>query len=289
MTFGVEIEFILAVHGEEFAPRGFAWLYAPGTSDTEERKFNLRAYRSLILASRILEHDGLDNVVAYGTHTDVQRWGVVQEVTAAPKGWNEIIKFLPDRVLTSTLDQWSAYGVELVSRVLKAPDHVHTRVLHFDPALAEIKRYMTTLRGNYNTPWGAFVNQSCGLHVHIGLDPKLSDACSLPLDVLQHLSYMLVMFETSISALHPRGRRALADTRFSTGSMLDSNLMGVRKARHICDKVPLPLLEQIQDRIFGEDMTIEELAVLMSQTMKGDTDIGRYRQIQVRQLHKADG
>jgi hypothetical protein len=211
----------------------------------------------------------LDHVVAINNHTDVQRWGIVPEITANTQGWDELIKLLPDRVRRATLEQWNANGVEMVSRVLRAPDHTRTRVLYSDPALEEIRKYLTAVHGAYNTPWGAFVNKTCGLHVHIGLDPKLSDAGVLPLEVLQHLSYMLVQFENSISALHPRGRRALADTRFGTGSMLGSNLLGVRQARHICDKVSPPLLEKIQDRIFSEEMTIEELAILMSETMKG--------------------
>lgn len=289
LTFGVELEFILAVHNEECAASGFSWLYAPPKSTSarsaleetqlrtlgsgrhndesaEERRH--RIYPVLTWTSRILENHGLDHVVAINNHTDVQRWGIVPEITANAQGWDELIKLLPDRVRRATLEQWNASGVEMVSRVLRAPDHTRTRVLHSDPALVEIKNYLTAVHGNHNTPWGAFVNKTCGLHVHVGLDPKLSDAGILPLDVLQHLSYMLVQFETSISALHPRGRRALADTRFGTGSMLGSNLLGVRQARHICDKVPPLLLEKIQDRIFGEDMTIEELAILMSETMK---------------------
>jgi hypothetical protein len=71
---------------------------------------------------------------------------------------------------------------------------------------------------------GQTTNASCGLHVHVGLDPGLSEASLSPLDVLQHLSYMLVQFETSISALHPRRRLALADTIFGTDSMPGSNL-----------------------------------------------------------------
>ena len=56
------------------------------------------------------------------------------------------------------------------------------------------------------TCWGACANTSCGMHVHVGLDPNLSQAGLLPLDVLQYLSYMLVLFEISISELYPRGR-----------------------------------------------------------------------------------
>lgn len=157
----------------------------------------------------------------------------------------------------------------MVSRVLKAPDHNQTRVLHSDPALAERGRYLTAVNGAYNTPWGTSVNKTCGLHMHVGLGPKLSGAGVLPLDVLQHLSYMLVQFETSISTLHSRGRRALADTIHAAGSMLGSNLLGLRQARHVCDKTPMPILEEIQDRLFSEDISIEELAILMSATMKG--------------------
>lgn len=308
LTFGIELEFVLAIHDELYAPPEFAWLYAPlkspsGTVVLEKRQSRALGSRGnkrkqldlineiveekqhpihpeLAWTSRILESHGLDHDVASETHTDVRRWGVVPDITVNAAGWDELLKYLPDRVRRSTLKQWDAQGVEMVSRVLKAPNQTQKRVLQFDPALKEIGRYLTALRGSHNTPWGVYVNSSCGLHVHVGLEPNLSDAGILPLDVLQHLNYMLVQFETSISGLHPRGRRALADTMLGTGRMLGSNLMGLRQARHVCDKAPLPLLDQIQDRIFGEDMTVEGLAKLMSETMRGVptlTGSGAYR------------
>jgi hypothetical protein len=290
LTFGVELEFILAVQHEEFAAPAFSWLYAPpevssGQSELEKTQLRTlarkdsarlsraerqhRVYPQLTWASRILKKHGLDHVVATGKLTDVQRWGIVPECTANAEGWTELISKLPDRVRTATLEQWDAKGVELVSRVLVTPDHNQTRYMHSDPALEEIGSYLKAVHGTHNTPWGAFVNKTCGLHMHVGLDPRQSNAGMLPFDLLQHLSYMLLQFEISISALHPRGRRALADTRFATGSMLGSNTLGIRQARHVCDKIPMPLLEQIQDRIFSEDMSIEELAILMSQSMRG--------------------
>jgi hypothetical protein len=165
--------------------------------------------------------------------------------------------------------QWNTRGIELVSRVLPAPDPAQTRVLHCDPALVEVRNYLTALKGNSSKPYGEYTNPVCGLQLHVGLDPKQSNAGILPLDLLQHLSYILAQFETSISALHPRNRRSLVDTAMSTGTMLASNLMGLRRARHICDKILVVLLDEIQDRIFAKGMTIEKLAKLMSETMRG--------------------
>jgi hypothetical protein len=111
--------------------------------------------------------------------------------------------------------QWNTRGVELVSRVLPAPDPAQTRVLRSDPSLVEVRNYLTALKGNSSKPYGAYANAVCGLHVHVGLDPKHSNVGIFPLDVLQHLGYILAQFETSISALHPRNERSSADTAMS--------------------------------------------------------------------------
>jgi hypothetical protein len=277
LTIGVELEFILCARREEYTSPEFAWLqvHAPVESSEDEwsgkwsgtdRTFRLNP--GLMWASRILQFRGLDHVVEADKHTEVQKWGLVPELTATIAGWDELPKHLPDRIHEDRVGEWDANGVELVSRILPAPDHTQSRVLDSDPTLDEIREYVEAFLGTPQTPWGAYANATCGLHVHVGLDPNLSQAGLLPLNVLQHLSYMLVQFETSISLLHPRGRRALADTMLTTGSMLGSNLMGLRQAEHVCKKVPLPPLESIQDRIFGADMTIAKLALLMSESAR---------------------
>ena len=273
LTIGVELELILCTARKEYTSPEFAWLHAPGESPEDENEWSSmeRTFRytpQLMWASRILKCRGLDHVVEGNKHTEVQKWGLVPEISAKIDGWEEVSKHLPDRVYENTLAQWDAAGVELVSRILQAPNYTDSQVLHSDPALVEIRKYVEALLGTSQTPWGAYTNASCGLHVHVGLDPNLSQAGLLPLAVLQHLSYMLLQFETSISALHPRGRRALADTMYTTGCMLGSNSMGLRQSRHVCDKVPLPLLKSIRDRIFSEDMTIDKLASLMSETAR---------------------
>ena len=271
LTIGVELEFILCARRGEYTSPEFAWLHADVESSEDEWSGKDRTFRlnpGLMWASRILKFRDLDHVVEGSKHTELQKWGLVPEISAKVAGWDELLKHLPDRVYEDTLGQWDAAGVELVSRILQAPDHTDSQVLQSDLALDEIRKYVDAILGTSQTPWGAYTNASCGLHVHVGLDPNLSQAGLLPLDVLQHLSYMLVHFETSISALHPRGRRALADTVHTAGSMLGSNLMGLRQSRHVCDKVPLPSMENTQDRIFAENMTIGRLAQIMSDSSR---------------------
>lgn len=103
LTFGVELEFVLAIQDEEFAAPGYSWLYDPiqgnpeqsaleeaqwrtlgsrGNNNMTAAQRQHRIYRPLTWASRILDHHGMDHVVETGKLTDVQRWGIVPESTA---------------------------------------------------------------------------------------------------------------------------------------------------------------------------------------------------------------
>ena len=122
-------------------------------------------------------------------------------------------------------EDWDSHGVELVSPPL-APSV---------EAFAELRRYLSVLnhfppRPNVPVPgqrspiqdkpatsstglYRAMASKGCGLHVHVGLPPSTTDASGddLPptfeLGHMQHLAYILVMYEPYISSLHPFRRR----------------------------------------------------------------------------------
>jgi hypothetical protein len=57
-------------------------------------------------------------------------------------------------------------------------------------------------------------------------------AARSPFSVLQHLCYILLQYETTISQLFPPLRRGQDHKR---SDWINSNLMGIRKTRHVCE------------------------------------------------------
>ncbi len=161
---------------------------------------------------------------------------------------------------------WIQGRHELVSRVLTAPDKLTFGTFKCSRAMKEIESYLQAIHGTSTDPWGAFVNKSCGFHVHVGRTYPDSDAM-LPLPVLQHLAYLLVQFEELITALHDQDRRSRGngDSRF-----VASNLMGIRRSEHWCRRIDELDLAMAQKKIFSKNMTAHILAKMM------DTDITPY-------------
>ncbi|MCJ1279157.1 hypothetical protein MMC21_006981 [Puttea exsequens] len=98
---------------------------------------------------------------------------------------------------------WDCHGIELVSRVLP-----------LTPAsFAEMATHLTALNPPFSSAThAAFTNEHCGFHVHIGLPvpadlPAGAPPPTFDLPTLQHLAYILVMYERAIGELHPRERR----------------------------------------------------------------------------------
>jgi hypothetical protein len=155
-------------------------------------------------------------------------------------------------------------GHELISRVLKAPTqlgsfHQFTRA----PSMHEIACYLRAIRGGPDDRWGAFVNESCGFHVHVARVPDAANEdAQIPLPVLQHLAYILVQYEDLISSLHPPSRRGLALNKTYVMPYVGSNLMGLRRSAHTCHRQQVDL-EKARKKIFAHNMTIRRLGLVM--------------------------
>jgi len=101
------------------------------------------------------------------------------------------------------LDDWDTHGIELVTRVLPyAPSS-------FD----EIEAHLTALKGTPAGSHTAFPTPHCGMHVHIGLPPcpspiaTVSTTPTFKLSTIQHFSYILLLYQPTLSALFPSTRR----------------------------------------------------------------------------------
>ena len=111
------------------------------------------------------------------------------------------------------INDWDSHGLELV-----------TRILPFEPSsFEEIDRFLTALRSTQQEGQPlAMITKACAMHVHIGLPPpedppegpegevedrdlELQEKFNLP--TLQHLAYIVVMYEISMRPLFPQWRR----------------------------------------------------------------------------------
>ncbi len=97
-------------------------------------------------------------------------------------------------------DSWDSHGVELVSRVLRPTA----------ASFAEIEDHLKHLKGTESSLHDAFPTSLCGLHVHVGFSAPSPGQCptTFGLPTLQHLAYILAMYEPEISKMHPAHRRA---------------------------------------------------------------------------------
>ncbi|MCJ1262696.1 hypothetical protein MMC22_002566 [Lobaria immixta] len=133
-----------------------------------------------------------------GKRMDFTKWHLSEDASLLGVDKATMRAKLGERV--EAVEQWDSHGVELVSRILP-----------LTPAsFAEITHHLTILRGTATSLHGAFPTSFCGMHVHVGL-PVPSTGGPLPtfsLPTLQHLAYILVMYEREISTLHAPSRRA---------------------------------------------------------------------------------
>ncbi len=188
------------------------------------------------------------------------------------------------------LEEWDTHGIELVSRVLP-----------FKPSsFDEINTHLQSLIGTKEDNHMAFTTEHCGFHVHIGLPtpPELDLGTPPPtftLPTLQHLAYLLVIYEKAISTLHPPHRRegspaSLVDLQTNHDNFIeeptytlsdwdDADIPTTPTSSYPASPLsPLPLTDEepppisfakARAKIFARDMTIPQLAALMGGKTKG--------------------
>ncbi|MCJ1315412.1 mucin 5B, oligomeric mucus gel-forming [Xylographa vitiligo] len=95
------------------------------------------------------------------------------------------------------VNDWDTYGVELVSSVLRPlPEDFET-----------ITRFCNLLKGEPCHDHGATINDTCGFHIHLKPDGDNND---FDLNTVQHLAYIIAIYEREIDTLHPFHRRTYA-------------------------------------------------------------------------------
>ena len=187
--------------------------YNPNGEDKERRPqfeshlkdYEVRGYAGEILSlvkrilgGRILVHDSWTKCNSFEewhlTH-DNSLLGVAKHILA------DKLNAMGHQI--DNIDNWDAHPVELVSRILPFSSD----------SLKEISELLNNLVGTPSSQYAAFTNEWCGTHVHVGLPVPVNLAAgALPptftLPTLQHLAYILTMYEKSIMTLFPPSRRA---------------------------------------------------------------------------------
>lgn len=185
-----------------------------------------------------------------GRKKDYSHWLVTEDNTIETRedddGPMEMIRALCDRIRYGESNDWRVDGLELVSRILPAPA-MDDRMMS-SSSVSEVRDYLLALKGKKTDIFGAFVNSSCGLHVHVGVSPE-SGSKELPLDVIQHLAYFCVQFEGLMSRLFPWERSGLPYDPGSPSSK--PSLPAIKGTNHSCERYPLPLMHQLKKKIFS--------------------------------------
>lgn len=177
---------------------------APPKYDTYvdcHRKFGFRPYLDEIVhvAQALLPGPpDVQSLRNQGKRGEFSKWYLTEDASLLGVDKETLRAKLGERI--TDVNQWDSHGIELVSRILP-----------LTPAsFAEITNHLTLLRGTASSSHGAFPTPHCGLHVHVGLPVPLTGGPlrTFDLPILQHLAYILVMYELNINALHAPSRRA---------------------------------------------------------------------------------
>ncbi|KAL8762306.1 MAG: hypothetical protein Q9184_001675 [Pyrenodesmia sp. 2 TL-2023] len=164
----------------------------------------------------VVVHDGWGKMREFG------RWFVTGDTSlgcASPAQLAEIIGH--ERAGSG---EWDSGPVELVSRVLP---------LDAEESFQEVEEMLGILQGEDDDAEGfaykPFINEFCGLHVHIGLPPPTADddddgeTRTFALPHLQHLAYITLAYEPALSLLYPPSRRPGGGPKRSADLDLASN------------------------------------------------------------------
>ena len=172
-------------------------------SEDKRAKLGYRAYAGeiLTLAKTLLLPEDIRMYFGKGD-PDYRFWHLTHDTSLVGVSKAVLTKNLrlADREIDD-IEDWDSHGVELVSRVLP-----------FESAsFHEINTYLTRLFGTPSSQHLAMVTECCGLHVHVGLPPPADHTEGTPpptfsLPTLQHLAYILVMYEIPLRALFPKWR-----------------------------------------------------------------------------------
>jgi hypothetical protein len=222
LTFGVEIEGILAFHESRLKPHlPTHTIINKGMSPTDEihlrsRVYSQLPYRSwsflepgnppenprgykfepLRIAKDILDENNEENQIIVCENkdedADYAKWQLMKDGSLQALDQEARAALLAAKgIPTPEHGGWDTHGIELVSPPFPAS--------HLAGAQSQISALVSSLK----TPTSEITtNNTCGLHVHVGLP----NGEKFPIRVLRYLAFWTVIYENHISLLHPPHR-----------------------------------------------------------------------------------
>jgi hypothetical protein len=180
LTFGVEFEFVFAIHDSILTPSRNA--LRGGSHQWLAPVLNKVAFKPRSLP--VLLEDPEDC-------PDYDWWILTYDFSARHNADRNLSEYFPDDTCLNarTLRQWDHDGMELMSRILEAPDLLTRGYPRSDPSMIEISQYLEALEEDQSALWFAHTTKDCGLHVHIGV-PSHGSVDQIPLNVMRiwHMS-----------------------------------------------------------------------------------------------------
>lgn len=218
LTFGVEIEGILAFHESHLSKHlGAKTIIHKDLTPEVERGLRSTRYTQNPYRSWAFGEEGTDQPLRkYGTEAlsiakELRDWHFAHKNASVPEvricadkedadysTWqlmSDLSLVALDKEQKSQYglrgENWDSHGIELVSKPYLLSD------------LPVAQSDITALVASLTTDTSAITtNESCGLHVHIGL-PKGE---LFPIEVLRNLALLTIAYENHISLLHPERR-----------------------------------------------------------------------------------
>ncbi|KAK2764521.1 hypothetical protein FQN54_009216 [Arachnomyces sp. PD_36] len=233
------------------------------------RDGSIRSYSNepLIIASDVVgqntpitRNDRLTSIVLHTTNWQVGYNGDLPSVSRGVRR-----QYLGPQISEEELYNWDCVGIRLTSKIFLAP----TSSMDSSP-FDSIARVLNLLRGSKNQGYRAFTTGQCRIRVRLGFDQRILQQETLS-RTLQHLAYLLFLYEKTISSFHPpyspddprsppqRTWTSIADSLLSNAGLSGDNYPWPTPAE---ESLPLPQL--IQKTIFSSTLDGLSLASLMS-------------------------
>ncbi|KAK4936859.1 hypothetical protein LTR10_022381 [Elasticomyces elasticus] len=134
------------------------------------------------------------DVMMRSSDVDYSQWTIANDHTLIGALRSQLSDHLAKRgVPVAHMTHWDSAGIELLCPVFRLDEKAE--------AFRQIQRYMNALDGK---PTCMMESVWASTHVHVGFDFERPE--DIPMSLLQHLAYILVVHEDLLSKCHPKSR-----------------------------------------------------------------------------------
>ncbi|ETI21516.1 hypothetical protein G647_07863 [Cladophialophora carrionii CBS 160.54] len=286
LTFAVEIEHLFGIKQNEVAVKPeYAWLrpencavetdgvlmslpeWYPESYNPDDKQHRTELYLAgLRQAAKIVRTNaGQDapmlEVRLYSDPEDVSdqylNWKLtLEDAVPVPTSAEELTEHsrFQQQIRVTDFNDWQLTGLELISRALKVPE-LDADGLHSN-GLQELHDHLNAIpkHCNLEAPYFFTTGPELGsVHVHVGVQPSAEcEQEDLSTEFLQHLAFICMVFEDTITLLHHPERQGYQGTK--AFKYAKSNRTAIKASEHSCTIAPLFSCEEAFLKIFEVDV-----------------------------------